>query len=177
LKELTDEQLMILINKGDLQMMNQLFERYSIRVYNYCVKVTREQTVSEDLTQETFYKVIKHRQSFNNKTFAAWIFTIARNLCFDYLKKAEKNKSKTEGLESHIEDSSYDYTTTSDRIEHLRNTLDQLDPLDKELIILSRYEKLKYKDIATVMKVSESAIKNRIHRALRKLRLQYFKAI
>ena len=158
-------------------MMHQLFERYSVRIYNYCVKVTRDQSVSEDLTQETFYKVIKHRKSFNNRTFAAWIFTIARNLCFDHLKKVEKNELKTEGLESHIEDSIYDQSEAHERIEHLRKTLDQIDPLDKELILLSRYEKLKYKDIATVMKMSESAIKNRIHRALRKLRLQYFKAI
>ena len=168
---------MILVNTGDLQMMHQLFERYHVRIYTYCVKVTKNQLVSEDLTQETFFKVMKHRRSFNNNTFAAWIFTIARNLCFDYLKKEEKNASRTERLESQAEQPNNDLETTSDRIEHLRYTLDQLEPLEKELIILSRYEKLKYKEIASVMNMSESAIRNRIHRALQKLRLQYFKAI
>ena len=177
MKALTDEQLMILISNGDLQMMHQLFDRYSVRIYNYCLKVTRDQTASEDLTQETFYKVIKHRQSFDNRTFAAWIFTIARNLCFDYLKNTEKRGLKMEGLESHMEDGNLDQADQRDRIEHLQKTLGQLDPLDKELILLSRYEKLKYKDIATIMNMSESAIKNRIHRALKKLRQQYFKVI
>ncbi|MEL7147056.1 MAG: sigma-70 family RNA polymerase sigma factor, partial [Bacteroidota bacterium] len=153
-----------------------LFERYSTRIYNYCLKVTRDQIASEDLTQETFYKVIKYRKSFNNRKFAVWLFTISRNLCFDYFKNTERNELKTEGLESYLEGSAGRHADASDQIEHLRNTLDQLDPLDKELILLSRYEKMKYKDIATIMKMSESAIKNRIHRALKKLRLHYFKA-
>lgn len=168
---------MTLIHQGDLQVMHQLFERYSVRIYNYCVKVTREKAASEDLAQETFYRVIKHRQSFNQQTFAAWIFTIARNLCFDYLKRAEKQELKTEGLEGHLEAGSLDEVAADDRMAHLRNALDQLDPLDQELIVLSRYEKLTYKEMATVLNLSEAAVRNRLHRALKKLRLQYFKAI
>lgn len=173
MKELTDEQLMILINNGDLQMTNQLFERYSARIFNYCVKVTRDQTASEDITQETFYRVLKHRHSFNNRSFAPWIFTISRNLCFDYLK----NAFRTEPLENHLENHACDHATTHDTVQALKSALDRLDPLDREVIVLSRYEKLKYRDIAAVMKMSESAVKNRIHRALQKLRLEYFKPL
>ena len=168
---------MTLTKQGDLQVMHQLFERYSVRIYNYCVKVTREKAASEDLTQETFYRVIKHRYSFNQQTFAAWIFTIARNLCFDYLKRMEKQELKIEGLENHLEAGVSDAATVDDRMTHLRNALDQLDPLDQELIVLSRYEQLTYKDMATVLQLSEAAVRNRLHRALKKLRLQYFKAI
>ena len=175
MKDLTDEQLMMLINNGDLQMMHDLFERYHIRIYNYCLKLTKNKAVSEDIAQETFYKVLKHRRSFNNKTFAAWIFTITRNLCIDYLKKTKTSMLNTESLESNIENTSYNDNEKKERIEHLTNTLNKLSPIDKELIILSRYEKLKYKDIAVIMQMSEPAIKTRIHRALQKLKSHYFK--
>lgn len=176
MKDLTDEQLMILISNGSLQMMHELFERYNIKVYSYCLKVTRDKIVSEDITQETFYRVLKYRASFNNKTFAAWVFTITRNLCFDYLKKVKIDRLDTESLESNINNSCYDDNEKKERIEHLKSTLNKLSPTDKELIILSRYEKLKYKEIADIMKMSESAIKTRMHRALQKLRSDYFNA-
>jgi len=176
LKSLTDEQLMMLINNGDLQMMCHLFERYHISIYNYCLKLTKSKAVSEDMTQETFYKVIKHRRSFNNKTFAAWIFTITRNLCIDYLKKTKMNRVNITSLENNIQNSSFNDNENKENIEYLHNTLNKLNPIDKELIILSRYEKLKYKDIAEIMEMSESAIKTRIHRALQKLKSHYFKS-
>ena len=81
----------------------------------------------------------------------------------------------TESLESNIENTSYNDNEKKERIEHLTNTLNKLSRIDKELIILSRYEKLKYKDIAVIMQMSEPAIKTRIHRALQKLKSHYFK--
>lgn len=176
MKDLTDEQLMMLINSGDLQFMHELFERYHVRIYNYCLKVTSNKAMCEDIAQETFYKVIKHRKSFKKKTFAAWIFTIARNLCFDHLKKEKRTKLNIESLQRNIDTYTYDDNEEKDRVEHLENILNKLDPMDKEVIILSRYENLKYKDIADIMNMSESAIKTRMHRALRKLRSHYFNA-
>ena len=176
MKNLTDEQLMMLINNGDLQMMHHLFERYNIRIYNYCLKLTKNKTVSEDITQETFYKLIKHRRSFRNKTFAAWIFTITRNLCIDYFKKTKLSTINTEFIESNIENNSYDDNEKKESIAHLKNILNKLNPIDKELIILSRYEKFKYKEIADIMNMTEPAIKTRIHRALQKLKSHYFKS-
>jgi len=167
---------MTLINDGDLQLMNELFERYHVRIYNYCLKVTSNKAIGEDIAQETFYKVIKHRKSFKKKTFAAWIFTIARNLCFDYLKKEKSTQLNTESLQKNIDTYTYDDHEKRERIEHLERTLNKLDPIDKEVIILSRYENLKYKDIADIMDMSETAIKTRVHRALKKLRSYYFKA-
>ncbi|MDF1698829.1 MAG: RNA polymerase sigma factor [Saprospiraceae bacterium] len=176
MKDLSDEQLMILVNTGDVQMMRYLFERYNVRIYNYCLKITKNKTASEDIAQEAFYKVIKHRKSFNNKTFAAWIFTITRNLCIDYLKQNKTSTLNTKSLESNIDDISYDDNEKKESIEHLHNSLNKLSPTDRELIVLSRYEKLKYKEISDILNMSESAIKTRIHRALQKLKNHYFKS-
>ena len=175
MKDLTDEQLMMLINKGDIQMMQSLFERYHIRIYNYCLKLTKNRAVSEDITQDTFYKIIKYRKSFKDKTFAAWIFTITRNLCIDHLKKNKSSALNTVSLEDKQETNSYENDDKNEAIEQLKISLNKLGTLDRELIILSRYEKLKYKDIANIVKISESAVKTRIHRALQKLKLYYFK--
>ena len=177
MKDLTDEQLMVLINNGDLQIMRSLFDRYHIRIYNFCLKLTHNKAVSEDLTQETFYRVIKHRKSFNNKSFAAWIFTIARNLCNDHFNKTKLSPLDTNTLEGNIENTTYyNDEEKKETIDHLKSTLNKLNTTDKELIILSRFEKLKYREIASIMNISEAAIKTRIHRALHQLRAHYFKS-
>ncbi|WP_422107062.1 RNA polymerase sigma factor [Winogradskyella sp.] len=176
MKDLTDEQLMVLINNGDLQRMHDLFERYNIRIYNFCLKLTRNKTVSEDLTQETFYKVIKHRKSFNKKSFAAWIFTIARNLCNDHFKKVKLSPLDMYAIEANFDNKGHSDEEKKENMDHLKSVLNKLSNVDKQLIVLSRFERLKYREIADIMKMSESAIKTRIHRALHQLRLHYFKS-
>ena len=174
MKNLTDEQLMLLINKGDLKLMQLLFDRYNVRLFNYCLKLTKNRVASEDIMQETFYKVIRHRQSFKNKTFSAWVFTITRNLCYDYLKKTKTNQLQTESLSDDSEHNLKEDNQTKERIKQLNKALDQLDAFDRELIVLSRYQRMKYKEIAEVLDASESAIKTRMHRALQKLKTYYF---
>ena len=73
--------------KGDLDQMRYLFDRYHLRIYNFFQKMVRNRSVSEDLTQDVFAKVIRYRSSYNHGNFASWIFTIARNIFSTYYQK------------------------------------------------------------------------------------------
>ncbi|MEM6769383.1 MAG: sigma factor, partial [Bacteroidota bacterium] len=81
---LTDEALMQLVQQGDLDKMRPLFDRYHVRIYNYCLHLSGEREASKDITQEVFYRVLKFRATYRATTFATWLYAIARNLCYDH---------------------------------------------------------------------------------------------
>ena len=85
---MTDEQLMIQVRDGDIAKAAVLLERYSGRLYNYFVRLTFDESLSEDLTQNVFQRIIRYKHSFNEShQFKSWILQIARNARMDFYKK------------------------------------------------------------------------------------------
>ncbi|MEM9363026.1 MAG: sigma factor, partial [Bacteroidota bacterium] len=77
METLTDEILMQKVATGDLDLLKLLFDRHHTHVYNFLYKMSGDRMLSEDLTQDVFYKVIKYRGSYKNGSFVSWLFTIA----------------------------------------------------------------------------------------------------
>ena len=90
MKNLTDEELMLLVANGDLEKLSIIFDRYHLRIYNFFKKMLRDKTISEDLTQEVFIKILKYKSSYKSGNFASWIFTIARNIFTSHYQKNKK---------------------------------------------------------------------------------------
>ena len=93
MKQLTDEELMYDVARGNLDAMTFIFERYHLRIYNFLFQMTRDKAVAEDLTQNVFYKAIRYRTSYQGGQFVSWIFKIARNLFSDYYQKQKKSQN------------------------------------------------------------------------------------
>ncbi|MBV7270729.1 RNA polymerase sigma factor [Winogradskyella luteola] len=174
MKTLTDEELMELIVGGNLDMMRHLFQRYHIKIYNFCWQMTKDKDLSKDITQEVFYKVIKHRKTYRQNKFSSWIYAIARNLCKDHYKIL----NKTERLnDKNLKDT---YSINDNRSEPLGNisqlnfALDQLSNSDRELIVMGKYQGLKYYEIAKITDSTLGAVKTKMHRAMQKLKDSYF---
>lgn len=131
-----------------------------------------DKMLSEDLTQEVFYNVIKYRKSYNNGKFLPWLFTIARNS----LKKHFINKKEVPQdldlvrFKVNEDNNSEDYS-------HLHYALQHLDPEERELIVLNRIEGIKYKELAEIMGSTPGAIKTRMSRILKKLKSIYNQTI
>jgi len=165
---------MLAIATGKLELMTILFERYHVRIYNFFKKMTQNKMVSEDLTQEVFIKVIKYRNSYNNGNFAAWIYTIARNIFSSHYQKTKKERSiiidddKLESNEKIVSDSK------QEELDHLQKALLKLSNSDRELIVMHRFQEIKYQQIAEIIGSSENAVKVKVHRALKKLKEIYF---
>ena len=166
------------VKAGQLSELTGLFERYNIPLYNFFLKLTMDGNTSEDLTQNLFYRIIRYRHTFNGSagTFKSWMYQMARNLHADHCKQRQritevvKNAGNfpdnvPEPEEAYQE---HDY-------EKLKLALSGLGPVDRELIVLSRYEGLKYAEIAKMKNMSLGSIKVQIHRALQELRELYFK--
>ncbi len=173
--ELTDEQLMASVKKGQLDLLNVLFKRYSKRIYNYFLKSTLEKADSDDLTQELFIRVLKYRNSYKSgQSVEIWVFQIARNMVKDYFGKMKVYKDRftiSEALPDYIDESNIEQ---QEKEQQLYLAMKELPEEQRELLVLSKFEKLKYEQIATLRKTSVGNIKVQVFRAIKELKTVYF---
>ena len=176
--ELTDEKLMQQVKDGQLSELTTLFGRYHVPLYNFFLKLTTDKNASEDLTQNLFYRILRFRHTFNasSGSFKAWMYQMARNIHADHCKQ----KMRISEIVIHTDESTTEVPITEEGFEEqdfekLKAALSALGPVNRELIVLSRYEGLKYAEIAKIKNMSLSAIKVQIHRAMKELRMLYFK--
>ncbi|WP_378179614.1 RNA polymerase sigma factor [Aquimarina sp. SS2-1] len=177
MKNLTDEELMILVSNGDLDMMSILFERYHIRIFNFLLKMTQDRNVSQDITQEVFYKAIKYRTSYKNGKFSSWIYTIARNIFSDHYQRQKNKEQRLNEVEYKIELEDNNLLEKDEINEQLNKALEKLNHSDRELVIMNRYQGIKYAEIAAITGSTTGAIKTKVHRAIHKLKDYYLQNI
>lgn len=176
--KLTDEILMNKVREGQLADLAELFERYHVLLFNFFLRLTEDRNDSEDLTQNLFYRILRYRHTFNERTgtFKSWVYQLARNLHADYCKK----ERKTADIFKQLKEESGDIPLSKEKyqeddFEKLRKALGNLGPVNRELIVLNRIEGLKYSEIAKMKEISVGSVKVQVHRAIKELRNLYFK--
>lgn len=165
---------MLAIAAGKIELLSILFDRYNVRIYNYFNKMICNKMVSEDLTQDVFIKVIKYRTSYKNGNFAAWLYTIARNIFSSHYQKTKKERSNIIDDDKLANNETLVSETNKEELEHLQKALLKLSNSDRELIIMHRFQEIKYEQIAQIIGSTENAVKVKVHRALKKLKEIYF---
>ena len=167
------------VKEGHLAELSELFERYHVRIYNFILKLTYDRSVSQDLTQNLFYRIIKYRRSFNDAyTFKSWIYQLARNIHADHRKKNKTLSDQYTSVDKYDDNTIMENTEfIEEDYERLEKALAKLRPDQKEIIVLSRFQGLKYNEISAIQNTSVPAIKVQVHRAIKELRNYYFKLI
>ncbi|WP_084549497.1 RNA polymerase sigma factor [Aquimarina spongiae] len=173
MKQLTDEEIMIKVSQGDLDMMRMLFDRYHLKIFNFLLKMTRDRVISQDITQEVFYKAIKYKTSYKNGKFSSWIFTIARNVFSDHYQKSKSSPKRLDDFEYKTMSEETDHIEQNEVKQQLDQALNQLSDSDRELVIMNRYQGIKYNEIAEIVGSTEGAVKTKVHRAIHKLKGYY----
>ncbi len=162
------------VKDGDLDKLGLLFERYNRLLYSFFYKKTFQPEVSEDLVQSVFERMLKYRSTYSGSgAFTTWMFSIARNAHIDHYRKHKKHNEKEELDEERIVGSNPEFGEIDERTKRkriLELALARLEEDKKEVVILSRYEGLKYAEIAEIQGVTESAVKVRFFRAMKDLK-------
>lgn len=177
---LTDEHIMSQVSQGDIRQSGLLFERYQTKMYNFYLRNTRDIELSKDLTQQVFIKLIKYRKSYKNQnSFKIWLYRIATNLKHDHYRKEKahiiRNQAYSDNREEFIDPNIKD--EKSERSVLLHKALNRLSKDYREVIWLTRFEKLRYAEVAQILETTESAIKVRVHRAMKKLKIEYLELV
>jgi RNA polymerase sigma-70 factor (ECF subfamily) len=174
---MTDEMIMEAVKNGDLQQATLLFERYNKRIYNFLARMTSDRNLAEDLTQNVFLRVIKYRNSYRpGARFDSWIYQIARNIFSDHYQMTKNRYSDFVDLDKisdHISD--HDERQQQDEKEVLlHRSMARLSDDQRELLVLTRFQQMKYEEVAQLMDTTVANIKVKVHRAIIQLREYYF---
>lgn len=178
MESISDNALMQKVKEGDLDKLGLLFERYKKVLFGFFYNMSRDAGLSEDLVQNVFVRILKYREGFKGDgEFKVWMFHIARNVNFDYYKKAKKRQE--EGIESWTERLGDDMLNREEQIEKdealrlLEIAMQRLDVEKREIITLSKLEGMKYRQIGDILNCSEGAVKVKVFRALQALKEEY----
>lgn len=170
----SDKALMIKVKNGDLNKLGLLFERYYRQLFKYFYRMSGDEGLSEDLVQSVFERILKYRSGYTgNGAFKTWIYSIARNAFIDHYRKqkrAGENYEFDEERWHHAEIEHSGLTSQNDRKRLMEKAIQLLDNDKREVLIMSRFEGLKYKEIAEITNTTEGNIKVKVFRALNELR-------
>jgi RNA polymerase sigma-70 factor (ECF subfamily) len=166
---MSDEDLMAQVRSGVGELLGVLFERYHLALFNFYYKLTCERALSEDLVQEVFFRILKYRRSYKPETpFRAWMYQIARNARVDHLRRRRPETSWEPEMSPAITPD--DPAQQKQEAALLNQALMELTEDKREVLVLSRFQDLKYEDIAQMMGCEVNTVKVRVHRALQDLR-------
>jgi RNA polymerase sigma factor (sigma-70 family) len=165
----TDEELMLQVRDGAGETLGVLFDRYHAPLYNFYTKLTGDRTLSEDLVQEVFLRILRHRNTFRTGTpFRAWIYQIARNARIDHFRKSRPEVPFEPEMAPAAAPG--DPAQQQQESELLHRALMELPEEKRELLVLCRFQELPYQEVARLVGCGVSTVKVRIHRALQELR-------
>jgi RNA polymerase sigma-70 factor (ECF subfamily) len=177
-----DNAVMAQVSAGQVSQLAILFERHHRALFRYfvCMNSAREQ--AEDLVQDVFFRMLRYRESYDPaQSFTAWMYQIARNAGVDQVRKRrpaevvdidavlERRTELVSALPGPEENASHHQD-----LALLRRAMGQLPDDKREILVLSRFQGMKYEDIAEVLGCEVGTVKVRVYRAIRALEQIYF---
>jgi len=170
------------LRRGDAEALAALLARYQNRLYRYLLRFVREPATAEDLFQQTWLRVVEKIRRYDpRRSFEAWLFSVARNLAIDHLRRRQPeslDEPATGGpsgapAQEQIQapgPSALDGVLTRERASLLAEALGDLPAIYREVLTLRFEEEMKLEEIAEVLDAPLSTVKTRLRRALQGLR-------
>ncbi|SHN35570.1 RNA polymerase sigma factor [Mucilaginibacter sp. OK098] len=173
-KKLTDEQLVILLKKGDQLAFTEIYSRYAEKLAGFAASKLYSIDDSRDLLHDLFVAFWENRDNLNiSSNLQSYLFTILRRRIVDKIRKNITREEYAVMLQSLT---TPHYSTTEQRMvekdlkQQIRIALNELPPRVHEIYHLSREENLNTREIAEKLNLSEQTVKNQLTIALKHLR-------
>lgn len=179
-EDVADEELMELVRSGDVTQLGHLFERHHVGLFDFLYRTTGDRECAEDLVQDVFVRMLKYRHTYRSgSSVVTWMFRIARNARSDHFRRRHGREGIAPGDVSDVTEldppshspdprEQYEWRLEATR---LREALRRLPEDKRELIVLARYQRMPYEQLAEILDIDVGALKVRVHRALKQLRM------
>ena len=141
-------------------LIAEWYERYKTGLFRFALSILGDTQLAEDVLQETFLRLLSGKYSPEPGREQAWLYRVARNLCYDILRRQKREQSEVRA-EGRTE-SGYEFV----------ELLTPLRPKDREIISLKVLGGLTHREIAQVLGLTEHAVKKRYERSIKALREQ-----
>ena len=176
-KNKTDEELIAFIVKGKEKAFDEIYSRYSKKLYHFFYKkLYQDHIKAEDFLQDLFLKLIEKAESFDKtKLFAIWFYSIAYNMCKNEYRLNTNKKlhfDEANNLEKNIAITCSEAPTNYDLAifnKHLEKELAKLDENHSLTFLLRYQENLTIKSISNIMNCPEGTVKSRLFYTVKKL--------
>jgi RNA polymerase sigma-70 factor, ECF subfamily len=185
-EESTDAQVMLRVKTGDQSAFDYLVQKYRRPMVSFMYRMARNTAAAEDLAQEVFLRVYRSRESYEaSAKFTTWLYRIATNLAVNHARDTRHERPEvTVSLDEPDEDTGTTIEVPDanlnaeqamvrrERMLAIRRKVEALPEQQKLAVIMHKYQQMDYKEIAEVLKKSESATKSLLFRAYETLREQ-----
>jgi RNA polymerase sigma-70 factor (ECF subfamily) len=166
------------LRRRDPEVIDRLVAQYHYRLLRYLVYLTSRREQAEDLVQETWMRVLERAGQFNGRSrFEPWLFSIARNLAIDNLRRRQRTGADSSApLDAEpaalVEagDSPFADAARSEDAARVASAMASLEPIYREALLLRFQEELSLEEIAQVAGAPVSTVSSRIQRGLAALR-------
>lgn len=172
--KLSDRQLANQIKKGQTHAFDQLFERYSQRLYRFSKSLLKNHEDSEEVVQEVFFRIWKKRDELDErKSFQSFLFSIAYNTIVDQFRQRVKDQKYEQFL---IKQAQQNYLDPENKLEYkelkkqVEKAINELPERRKKIYQLSREKGLSYKEIASRLQIKSKTVENQLNLALKHIR-------
>ena len=168
IKQLSDEELMKLMSKGNQRAFDEIYMRYADVLFGYFMKMlARDKEKCEDMVHDLFAKIIRKPDYFDvNRSFRTWVFSVACNMCKNEYKRMSVRKyvsNEFEPTNSIQSDSdTLQKVHESGFSESFYKALNKLDDKHKSVFSLRHFEGFSMKEIAETLNINEGTVKSRL---------------
>ncbi len=168
---LTDEEIVARILGGEQNMLEELYDRFSGRIFHKCLSLIKDREASKDCTHDIMVKIFMNLTKFKGTAaFSLWVHSITYNYCMDYLSKQKRldfsGYSEYELETVANDDESLENKLLQDlKLTQLEVVFERLNTDDKILLMMRYQDGMSVKDIAESLNIGESAIKMRLKRS------------
>ena len=163
---------MLQVRGGQVHMLSELFDRHHRQVYGFLHRMTGSREMSEDLVQEVFLRILRYRDSYDTRMpFTSWMYGIARNALIDQMRKRRPEAAWEDVGPEPLSgaEPADERLRKQQETELLKRALASLPADKREVLILSRYQELKYEEIGRILGCEPNAVKQRVFRAVKAL--------
>jgi RNA polymerase sigma-70 factor (ECF subfamily) len=182
----TDAEVMLRVKAGDQSAFDYLVQKYRRPLVSFMYRMARNTAAAEDLAQEVFLRVYRSRATYEaSAKFTTWLYRIATNLAVNHARDTRHERPEvTVSLDEPDEEtgttldvadstvSAEEALVRRERMAAIRGKVEALPERQRLAVIMHKYQQMDYKQIADVLKLSESATKSLLFRAYETLREQ-----
>jgi RNA polymerase sigma-70 factor (ECF subfamily) len=182
----SDAEIMLRVKAGDQSAFDYLVQKYRRPLVSFMYRMARNTAAAEDLAQEVFLRVYRSRSTYEaSAKFTTWLYRIATNLAVNHARDTRHERPEvTVSLDEPDEDtgttldvadgaiSAEEALVRKERMLAIRSKVEALPERQKLAVLMHKYQQMDYKQIAEVLKLSESATKSLLFRAYESLREQ-----
>ena len=182
--QLTDAEIMLRAGAGDDGCFEYLAAKYRRPIISFMYRMVHNQAIAEELAQEVFLRIYRARASYRaDARFTTWLYRIASNTAINFARDTKAERSSSSVYLDQVDEETGTTPDVADlrpladqgmvrkeRMRHIRDQVMALPERQRAAVIMHKYQDMDYRQIGTVLKLSESATKSLLFRAYQTLR-------